>query len=89
MANHKSAAKRARQAVRRQASNRNYRSQVHSSIRAVEEAVAKKDAKAAAEALRAAQPHMARAASKGAIPKKRMSRKLSRLAAQVKRAKQA
>ena len=88
MANHESAKKRARQALRRQVSNRARRSRVHSALRAIEEALIKKDAKAAEAALRAAQPELARAAAKGVIPKTRMSRKMSRLAARVRQVKQ-
>lgn len=87
MANHESARKRARQALRRQASNRVCRSRVHSAIRAVEEALNKKDAKAAEAALRAAQPELAHAAAEGVIPKTRMARKMSRLAAHIRQVK--
>lgn len=89
MANHKSAAKRARQSVRRNAVNKARKSRVHTATRKVEEAIAKKDYKAAQEALRAAQPEMARAAGKGTLTKQRVARRMSRLSARVKKLKQA
>lgn len=89
MATHKSAEKRARQTVKLQAKNRARKSRVHTATRKIDEAVAKKDYKAALEALRAAQPEIARAAGKGTIPKKRAARKMSRLSARVKKLKQA
>ncbi len=60
MANHKSAEKRARQTERRTAVNTARRSRVRSSIKKVEEAIKSGDKKAAAEALRAAQPEIQR-----------------------------
>lgn len=89
MATHKSAEKRARQTIVRTARNKARKSRIHTATRKVEEAVAKKDYKAAVEALRAAQPELAKAASKGTLPKKRASRKISRLSARVKKLKQA
>lgn len=87
MANHKSAAKRAKQAEVRQKRNRARKSRVHTALRKVEEAIMKKDYKGALEALRAAQPELARAAGKGVVPEKRASRKLSRLSSRVKKLK--
>jgi small subunit ribosomal protein S20 len=87
MATHKSAEKRARQTVVRTVRNKARKSRVHTAIRKIDEAVAKKDYKAAQEALKAAQPEIAKAASKGTLPKKRASRKISRLAARVKKLK--
>jgi small subunit ribosomal protein S20 len=87
MATHKSAEKRARQSVERQKLNRARKSRVSSATRKIDEAIAKKDYKGAAEALKAAQPEIARAGSKGALPKKRAARKISRLAARVKKLK--
>ncbi|NDE89529.1 MAG: 30S ribosomal protein S20 [Alphaproteobacteria bacterium] len=89
MATHKSAEKRARQSVKLQAKNRARKSRVHTATRKVEEAVTKKDYAAATAALRAAQPEIARAASKGMLPKKRAARKMSRLSARIKKLKQA
>lgn len=89
MATHKSAEKRARQALKLQAKNRARKSRVHTATRKVDEAVTKKDYTTAQEALRAVQPELARAASKGSMPKKRAARKMSRLSARVKKLKQA
>jgi len=89
MANHKSAAKRAIQSVKRQKINRATKSRVHGVTRKVEETIVGKSYDAAMAALRAAQPELARAAAKGIIDKKRASRKLSRLSARIKKLKQA
>ena len=56
MANIRSAAKAARKGKRREAVNTARKSRVRSFVRKVEEAITKGDAKAAQEALRAAQP---------------------------------
>ena len=79
MANHKSAKKRARQTPKRADRNRNMRSQVKSATRSVRSAVAARDAEKSDEALRVAEGVLRRVASKGAIPKKRASRQISRL----------
>ena len=63
MANHKSAEKRARQTERRTAVNTARRSRVRGSIKKVEEAIKAGDKKAAAAALRAAQPEIQRGAA--------------------------
>lgn len=89
MATHKSAEKRARQTIVRTARNKARKARVHSATRKVEEAITKKDYKAAQEALRSAQPEIARAAGKGTLHKKRAARKLSRLSARVKKLKSA
>lgn len=80
MANHKSAKKRARQTLKRAERNRRNRSQVKSAIKHVRSALTSTDAEGAGAALRAAESVLRRAASKGAIPKKRASRQVSRLA---------
>ena len=79
MANHKSAKKRARQTPKRADRNRNMRSRVKSVIRSARSAVAARDAEKSDEALRVAEGVLRRVASKGAIPKKRASRQISRL----------
>jgi small subunit ribosomal protein S20 len=53
-------------------------------VRKVEDAIAAKDADAAAAALRGAEPLIARAAQKGILHKNAASRKISRLAKRVK-----
>jgi small subunit ribosomal protein S20 len=84
MANTKSAQKAVRKIARRTAINKSRRSQMRTYVRKVEEAIASKDAKAAAEALRGAEPLVARAAQKGILHKNTASRKISRLAKRVK-----
>jgi len=84
MANTKSAQKAVRKIARRTAVNKSRRSQMRTYVRKVEEAIAAKDASAAAEALRGAEPLIARAAQKGIVHKNAASRKISRLAKRVK-----
>jgi len=83
MANHKSAEKRARQTVKRTAVNRLRRSKVRGAVKKLETAITAGDKNAAAEALKVAQPALARGVSKGVIHAKTASRKLSRLVARV------
>ena len=84
MASHKSAEKRARQTKRRTAVNTARRSRVRGSIKKVEEAIKSGDKKAAAEALRAAQPEIQRGATKHIVTKNAAARRVSRLAARIK-----
>ena len=84
MANHKSAEKRARQTERRTTVNSSRRSRVRGSIKKVEEAIKAGDKKAAADALRAAQPEIQRGAAKHIVTKNAAARRVSRLAARVK-----
>jgi small subunit ribosomal protein S20 len=84
MANHPSAAKRARQSVRRATVNRLRRSRVKTSMKKVEAAIAGGDKEAARTALKAAQPEMHRAVDKGVMQKNTVARKLSRLSARIK-----
>ncbi|HYA71693.1 MAG TPA: 30S ribosomal protein S20 [Roseiarcus sp.] len=84
MANTKSAQKAVRKIARRTAVNKSRRSQMRTYVRKVEEAIAAKDADAAAAALRGAEPLVARAAQKGILHKNTASRKISRLAKRVK-----
>ena len=78
MASHKSAEKRARQTVKRTKVNTARRSLVRGSVKKVQEAIAGGDKKAAAEALRAAQPQIQRGADKRVVTKNAASRKISR-----------
>ena len=80
MANHKSAKKRARQTIKRTERNRHTRSRVKSAVKNARTALAAGDTEETATALKAAEGVLRRAASKGAIPKKRASRSVSRLA---------
>ena len=86
VATHKSARKRARQSVRRRTRNRLQRGRVKSAVKASRAAVAEGEPEAATLAVRQAESVLRRAASKGAIPKKRASRQISRLARAAHRA---
>jgi small subunit ribosomal protein S20 len=84
MANTTSAKKAARKIATRTEVNRNRRGRVRSYVRKVEEAIASGDKAAATAALKAAEPEIMRAASKGVVHKNTASRKVSRLSARVK-----
>mgnify|MGYP001477592900 CR=1 FL=1 len=84
MANTPSAKKAARKIARRTAINKSRRSRVRTFLRKVEEAIASGDQTAAAAALKAAQPELQRAATKGVVHRNTASRKISRLAHRVK-----
>lgn len=84
MANTSSAKKATRKITRRTEINKNRRSRVRGFLRKVEEALASGDKDAAQAALKAAQPELMRAASKGVFHKNTASRKVSRLAQRVK-----
>ncbi|WP_336055659.1 30S ribosomal protein S20 [Nitratireductor sp. CH_MIT9313-5] len=84
MANTTSAKKAVRKIARRTAVNKNRRSRVRTFVRKVEEALVAGDKTAAQEALKAAQPELMRAATKGVLHKNTASRKVSRLAQRVK-----
>jgi small subunit ribosomal protein S20 len=85
MANTKSAKKMVRKIARRTEVNVSRRSRVRTFVRKVEEALASGDKAAATAALKAAEPEIARGVSKGVIHKNTGSRKVSRLAARVKK----
>lgn len=84
MANTTSARKAARKIARRTAVNKSRLSRVRTYVRKVEAAVAAGDKEAAAAALKAAQPELMRAATRGVLHRNTASRKVSRLARQVK-----
>ncbi|HEV7310173.1 MAG TPA: 30S ribosomal protein S20 [Ensifer sp.] len=84
MANTTSAKKATRKIARRTAVNKARRSRVRGFIRKVEEAIATGDQAVAAAALKAAQPELMRAATKGVLHANTASRKVSRLAQRVK-----
>lgn len=84
MANTPSAKKATRKIAARTAVNKARRSRVRTYIRFVEEAIAAGDKNAAEAALKAAQPELMRAASKGVVHRNMASRKVSRLAQRVK-----
>ncbi|WP_417679136.1 30S ribosomal protein S20 [Roseibium sp.] len=84
MANTPSAKKAARKIARQTATNKARRSRVRTYLRKVEEAIASGDQAAASDALKAAQPEIMRAATKGVLHANTASRKVSRLNARVK-----
>ena len=84
MANTASARKRIRQNIKRTLRNTARKSRMRTFVKKVEVACAAGNKDAAAAAFRAAQPEMQRAAGKGVIHKKTVSRKLSRLSARIK-----
>ncbi len=85
MANTKSAKKMVRKIARRTEVNKSRRSRVRTYVRKVEEAIASGDKTAATVALRAAEPEIMRGVTKGVLHKNTGSRKVSRLAARVKK----
>jgi small subunit ribosomal protein S20 len=84
MANTPSAKKAARKIERRTAINKARRSRVRTHLRKVEEAIASGDQVAANDALKAAQPELMRAVTKGVYHRNTASRKISRLSARIK-----
>ena len=85
MANTASAKKAVRKIARRTEVNKARRSRVRTYIRKVEEAIAGGDKEAAAAALKVAQPEIMRSVSKGIMKKNTAARKVSRLAASIKK----
>ena len=85
MANTTSAKKAARKIVRRTKINTNRRSRMRTLVRKVEEAITGGDAKKARDALKVAEPVIARAAQTGVIHRNTASRTVSRLTARVKK----
>jgi len=84
MANTASARKRIRQTEKRTLRNAARKSRVRTFVKKVETAIAGGDKEAAVAALRAAQPEMQRAVTKGVAHKNTIARKISRLSARVK-----
>ena len=84
MANTTSAKKMTRKIAKRTIVNRSRRSRMRTFLRKVEEAIAGGDQAVAADALRAAQPELMRAAQKGIVHKNTASRKVSRLASRIR-----
>lgn len=85
MANTPSAKKAARKIERRTEVNRSRRSRVRTYLRKLEDAIATGDAAAATAAFKAAEPELMRAVTKGVLHKNTASRKVSRLAARVRK----
>jgi small subunit ribosomal protein S20 len=86
VATHKSARKRARQSIRRRARNRDARTRVKGAVKKARTAIGAGDPQEAERALRTAEGVLRKAASKRAIPRKRASRQVSRLARRAHRA---
>ncbi len=84
MANTSSAKKAVRKMARKTEINKSRRSLVRSRVRKVEEACAAGDKEAATAALKAAEPAMMRAVSRGVYHKNTIARKISRLSKRVK-----
>jgi small subunit ribosomal protein S20 len=83
MANTPQARKRIRRNERRTDVNTNRLSRIRTFIKKVEAAIEGGDKDAAATALKAAQPEMARGVARGVLHKNTVSRKLSRLTKRV------
>ena len=84
MANTPSAKKRIRNTLRKTDINKSRRSRIKTFVRKVEDALESKDAKAAVESLKAAQPEIMRGVTKGVFHKNTASRKISRLSSRIK-----
>ncbi len=84
MANTSSAKKAVRKIITRSAVNKSRRSRVRTYLRKVEEAISSGNQGDAASALKAAQPEIQRAATRGIMHRNTASRKVSRLARRVK-----
>ena len=84
MANTPSAKKRIRNTLRKTDINKSRRSRIKTFVRKVEDALESKDAKAAMESLKAAQPEIMRGVTKGIFHKNTASRKISRLSSRTK-----
>ena len=85
MANHKSAKKRIRRNLARAEINKSRMSRIRTFIKKVEHAIGVGDIDDARVALKQAQPEIMRGVSKGVLHKNTASRKMSRLAAGVKK----
>ncbi len=84
MANTSSAKKAVRKIITRTAVNKSRRSRMRTYLRKVEEAIVSGNQDEAAQALKAAQPEIQRAATRGILHRNTASRKVSRLARRVK-----
>ena len=83
MAQHKSAAKRARQSVKKNAINTARKSRVRTGEKTLLKAIKEKDTKAIQTLLSAYTSQMMKAAQKGVFSKSAAARKISRLSAQI------
>lgn len=83
MANHKSAAKRARQSIKKTAVNGNRKSSVRTFEKKLLKALSDKNLKEVPELLKAYTSQMAKAVQKGVFKKGTGSRKIGRISARV------
>ncbi len=83
MANHKSAAKRAKQTIVRTERNRFYKTRIKNVTKAVLEAVEASDKDAAATAMKSANKYLHHCVSKKILKKENAARKVSRLQTKV------
>ncbi len=83
MANHKSAAKRARQSVKRAARRSSYKSSVRTAEKTLRKNITAKDSKAAGEALKTFMSKIARASKTNIFHPRAAARKIARLSAAV------
>lgn len=86
MANHKQALKRHRQSLRRRARNMRFKKQIKTQLKELNYNIEDKDLTLAKETLQKAIKVLSRGGSKGVIPKRRASRKISRITRQLNRA---
>jgi small subunit ribosomal protein S20 len=80
---HKSAIKRHRQNLKRQARNHEVRTRVRHEVRALREIIGRKDATAAATMLRATVKSLDKAVTKGVLHRNSAARRIARLSRQV------
>ncbi|VAX30035.1 SSU ribosomal protein S20p [hydrothermal vent metagenome] len=85
MANHPSALKRARQSEKRRLRNRSVNSAVRTAVKKFNSAIASSEVETVKAALKDVSSRLDRAASKGVLPKGRVSRKISRLSREAMR----
>lgn len=85
MPNTRGALKRVRQSTKKHARNNEHRSAARTALKKAIRAIAAKDLEAAKTLYPAAVKSMSKAASKGALPEGRVSRKISRLTLMAKK----
>ncbi|MHA6318402.1 30S ribosomal protein S20 [Altererythrobacter sp. CAU 1778] len=83
MANTPQAKKRIRRNQRREDINTARKSRIRGFVKKVEQAIETGDQKAAQDALRAAQPEMARGVARGVMHKNTVARRMSRLSKRI------
>ena len=83
MANHKSALKRAKQSEVKRAINTGYKTRAKNVVKDVRSSIAEGSGDKAKDSLKKAVSVLQKTASKGAIHKKKASRRISRLALQI------